>query len=597
MTAITATSFELGRWSLDDLFPGSDTPEFKTALEQLEQALAAFESRRDELGPDVSQDTLMSFVHDLEAIVKRIYRLYAFAALRFTEDTQDQKAAATQSRVMQLYAQVQNRTLYFTLWWKALDDETSDRLMAGAGQYAYFLQEMRNMKPFTLSEPEEKIINVKNVTGRHALDMLYETITSRYTYDLEVDGEMQTGLTRDALMQHTSSPDPDLRARAYQTLYARYGDEAPILGQIYQNIVTDWKNENVDLRSFASPISVRNLQNDIPDEIVETLLAVAEQNAGVFQRYFKLKAKWLGMEKLRRYDVYAPIAKSDRKFKFEEAVDLTLTSFNKFEPRLAEMVEEVFAADHVDSEMRQGKSGGAFCWGVVPELTPWVQLNYAGRARDVSTLAHEMGHAVHAMLASNLPMLVSQTSLPLAETASTFGEMLLIDHLLATEADEGIRRDVLFRQMDDAWAVIIRQIFFALFERTAHDMIKDGADVNEIAEAYMENLKTQFGDALEIGEEFKWEWVSIPHIYGTPFYVYAYAFGQLLVISLYRQYQTEGESFKPRYLEILSAGGSMPPVEILTRAGIDVSQAEFWQGGFDMLEEMLAQLEEIPVQN
>ena len=591
----TTTSYELGRWSLDDLFPGSDTPEFKSGIEQLEQALAAFESRRDELGPDISQDALMSFVLDVEAIMNRIYRLYAFAVLRFTEDTQNQQAAAIQSRVFQLYAQVQNKTLFFTLWWKALDDETAARLMAGAGEYAYFLQEMRNMKPYTLSEPEEKVINIKNVTGRSALDVLYDTITSRYTYDLEVDGEMQTGLTRDALMQHTSSPDPDLRARAYQTLYARYSDEAPILGQIYQNIVTDWKNENVDLRAFSTPISVRNLYNDIPDEIVDTLLEVAQRNAGVFQRYFKLKAKWLGMEKLRRYDVYAPVARSDRKFDFEEAVDLTLISFREFEPRLAEMVEQIFEAEHVDSEMRTGKSGGAFCWGVVPELTPWVQLNYAGRARDVSTLAHEMGHAVHAMLASHLPMLTSQTSLPLAETASTFGEMLLINYLLENEADEGVRRDVLFRQMDDAWAVILRQIFFALFERTAHDMIKDGADVDQLAEAYMENLKTQFGDGVEIGDEFKWEWVSIPHIYGTPFYVYAYAFGQLLVISLYRQYQNEGDSFKPRYLEILSAGGSMAPVEILTRAGIDVSKAEFWQGGFDMLEEMLGELEKLPI--
>jgi oligoendopeptidase F len=224
-----------------------------------------------------------------------------------------------------------------------------------------------------------------------------------------------------------------------------------------------------------------------------------------------------------------------------------------------------------------------------------VLLSYQGRPNDVATMAHELGRAVHGMLAADHSVFTFHSSLPLAETASMFGEMMLVDRLLAEEDDESLRRDLLFRQVDDAYATIMRQAFFALFERRAHEMIKDGASVDDLANAYMENLVQQFGDAVDISQEFQWEWVSIPHFYHTPFYVYAYTFGQLLVFSLYRQYKSEGESFKPRYLQILSAGGSEAPVRVLTNAGIDVYQAAFWQGGFDVVEEMIAQLEAIPV--
>jgi len=222
-----------------------------------------------------------------------------------------------------------------------------------------------------------------------------------------------------------------------------------------------------------------------------------------------------------------------------------------------------------------------------------VLLNYQGRADDVATMAHELGHAIHSMLASEHNIFTYHPSLPLAETASTFAEMVLVDRLLREESDEAVRRDILFRQVDDAYGTIMRQSFFALFEKQAHEMIKNNASVEELTSAYMENLKIQFGDAVEISDEFKWEWISIPHIYHTPFYVYAYAFGQLLVLSLYQQFKAEGEAFKPRYLQILSAGGSESPETILTRAGIDIHSAAFWQGGFDVIRRLIDQLEEL----
>jgi len=270
---------------------------------------------------------------------------------------------------------------------------------------------------------------------------------------------------------------------------------------------------------------------------------------------------------------------------------MVLDAYQAFDPKFAEMAERVFSQNHLDSEVRKGKRGGAFCWPSSPDLTPWVMLNYQGKADDVSTMAHELGHAVHSMLAADHSIFTFHSNLPLAETASTFGEMVLVDHMLKHETDESVRRDILFGQVDGAYATIMRQAYFALFERQAHEMIQKGASVDELAEAYLQNLKDQFGDAVDVSDEFKWEWVSIPHIYDVPFYVYAYTFGQLLVLSLYQQYKQEGESFIPRYTKILSTGGSKAPVQVLSEAGIDIFDARFWQGGFDVLAGLIGELE------
>ena len=585
-------TFEKDRWSLDDLFSSGDSPEMEAAVSELEKLVSAFENFREALVDDISLETLMQIIRDLEEITKISQRINGYAELWFTEDTQNQAAQSLVAKTQQMAADTSNQVMFFNLWWKSLDEKIAGKLMQESGDFRYWLEEMRHFKPYTLSEPEEKVINIKDLTGSNALVMLYDSFTNRYIFNIEVDGEKKE-MTRDELMSYVRMPDADLRARSYQELYRVYGQDGSILGQMYQTLVRDWRNELIKMRGYKTPISARNLHNDIPDEVIDTLLNICQENAPIFQRFFRLKANILGVDKLRRYDIYAPVTTTTKDYSFGNAAEMVLDSFHEFDPRFANAAMKVVQERHIDSEVRKGKRAGAFCATVTPDLTPWVLVNYQGHTEDVATLAHELGHAIHSLLASDHSIFTQHACLPLAETASTFGEMMLVDRLLEEESDESVRRDLLFKQVDDSYATIMRQAFFALFEKEAHEMINQDASVDELAAAYMKNLKIQFGDSLNLSDEFQWEWVSIPHIYHVPFYVYAYTFGQLLVLSLYKQFKEEGNSFKPRYIKILSSGGSEAPTKILSDAGIDIRQASFWQGGFDVIERLVAQLESI----
>ncbi len=589
----TYSAFKQTAWSLKDLYSG-DAAQLEASFTDLEAKVTAFEGYRALLADTMALPKFLEIIRALEVIYEAFNRLGGYASLQFSADTQNQAAQSLAARVDQFGAEMENKLLFFGLWWKALADEPAARLMEGAGDYRYWLEEMRHFKTHTLSEPEEKVINIKNVTGVSATTMLYEAITNRYVFKVTVDGE-EREMTRGELMVYARHHDAGLREAAYKELYRVYGQDGPILGQMYQTLVRDWRNEQINMRGFTSPISARNLVNDLPDEVVDTLLDVAQKNAPVFQRYFRLKAKWLGMQRLRRYDVYAPVVKSDKTYAYDDAARMVFDSFREFDPAFEQLAMRVFKENHVDSEIRKGKRGGAFCATITPKLTPWVLLNYQGRVDDVSTMAHELGHGIHSMMAEHHSIFTQHACLPLAETASTFGEMMLVDRLLAEEQDESVRRDILFGQVDGAYATIMRQSFFAMFERQAHEMIQQNASVDELAAAYAENLKLQFGDSVDVSDEFKWEWVSIPHIYNVPFYVYAYAFGQLLVLALYKQYKAEGESFKPRYKQLLAAGGSKAPMSVLDDAGVDVRKASFWQGGFDVVADLVSKLEALPV--
>ncbi len=600
--------YQMSGWDLTRLVPADPEANGSMALApssaaveellaQVEESVAAFESLREELSAQMEPAKLIGALQQYEEISTQVYRLLAYGSLWFSSDTQSPDALTYTNRMNQLYAEIENRLLFFSLWWKGLDDEQAEALLPDAavhGDFRHFLQDMRLSKPFMLEENSERIINLKNINGPNALVTIYSMLTNRLEFELEVDGEVKR-LTREEVMANAYSSDPDMRAAAYQCLYKVYKEEAPILAQIYINLVRDYYNENVTLRSYDAPIAVRNLSNDIPYDAVRALLDVARRNAPLFQRYFSLKAKWLGVEKLRRYDIYAPLMESSRDVAYDDAVELVLDTFTRFDLDFASKAQRVFDDNHVDSEVRKGKRAGAFCATVMPSITPYVLLNYTNKVRDVATIAHELGHAVHSMMAEDHSILTQHSSLPLAETASVFAEMVMNEQLLAEEKDPLVRREILASSVDDIYATVMRQAFFVIFEEDAHRAIQENASPLELDRLYQENLQEQFGDSVEVSDEFQYEWVSIPHIYHTPFYCYAYSFGQLLVLSLYRRYQQEGDAFKPGYLKMLARGGSARPQEILEEAGIDMTDPDFWQAGFDVIRDMIDELEAMTV--
>jgi oligoendopeptidase F len=596
------STLKVGRWDLTDLVRNPSDDEFSRFLDSIESQIKEFEVSRQSLRPDISPSEFERLIHMLESISEKISVASGYAHLDYYSDTSSNEASALVTKMEKMASDAGNRSLFFDLWFKkGLDEQNANRLIDSMQQvYREYLRHKRLVARYSLSEPEEKIINTLEVTGTRALVKIYDKMTSSFEFTMKLRRGKKTIVkkfeNREKLVTHVRSPDFRTREAAYKALFEVYKKNSGVLGEIYQNVVMQWRDEAISMRGYKSPISVRNIGNNLDDKTVEALLAACRKNSSVFQDYFREKAKMLGMKKLRRYDLYAPLstkASDSKNFTFGKAVANVLDTFGNFDPQFRRLAERVFAERHVDSQIRKAKRGGAFCYTVAPRITPYVLLNFDGKTRDVSTLAHEFGHAIHSMLASEMPIMVSHAPLPLAETASVFAEMLFNERM-AEKMPKRERRLLLAEQIDDMYATIMRQAYFTLFEVDAHKAIgEQNATIDAVAKIYTDNLKEQFGNSIAMAPEFEWEWIYIPHFYHTPFYTYAYSFGNLLVLSLYQQYKREGRSFVPKYLKILSAGGSRKPEELLMEAGIDIFRQEFWQQGFDYVQQMIEQLKSL----
>lgn len=590
----------LGRWRLNDLIDNKKNTS-QIYLEKISNEVKKFEKSKKFLNDSITIQKFSNIMNLVENISEKLNRVMGHAHLQYCTDTNSNKYSALVTEMELLGTDISNKLLIFDIWFKnILNENVAKKLIQNIDPvYREFLQHKRLMGKYTLSEKEEKLINIFDVTGPGALVKIYDRMTNDFEFVtvIKKNDRIQKKKydNKEKLMSLVRSEKSEEREAAYKALFTVYKKYSGILGEIYTNLIIQWHDENIKVRGFDSPISVRNMSNDIGDEIINTLLHTCKQNTLIFQKYFKLKAKMLGMKKLTRYHLYAPLVINTKvkKYTYEQAVNLVLNVLESFDPRFREYAALLFTNNHVDSEIRKGKMGGAFCSTITPKITPYVLLNFDGRSRDVSTMAHEFGHAIHSICSKNLPITVSHAPLPLAETASVFAEMLLNEKLVA-KAEYSEKSILLAEQIDDMYATIMRQSFFTIFEIEAHNSVtKNNSTIDELSNIYHQNLTKQFGSSMDISEEFQWEWLYIPHFYHTPFYCYAYSFGNLLVLSLFNLYKKEGKSFIPKYLKILSAGGSKKPENLLNEIGINISNRSFWQQGFDLVAEKITQLEKL----
>ncbi len=600
MAATTRTKHKTGSWDLSELASGPRDSNLVSQITLLQKKTSRFENERKNLLPDISSKKFAKMLRMIEDIVDQSSRIEGFASLLHAADTQSDEATSLLMRVAKLDSDISNRMLFFSLWWKRhLDEKNAKRLASQSGDLEQYLLHKRKLAQYSLSEPEEKIINILDVTGADALENLYDKITNAYKYKLKINKKVRT-MSREEIVNYVRNSNSKLRKDAYVAILSRYNAEKGVIGQIYQNIVQNWTDETIKIRGYSTPISARNIGNNLDDKTVNSLLETCKKNAHIFQKFFQLKAKLLHVNKLRRYDIYAPsISKKsgknskEKRYTYDTAVNLVLCALSEFSPNLGEFAKDVVLKNHIDSAIRPGKRDGAFCSTISPSIAPYILLSYTGKTKDVFTLAHEMGHAVHSQAASSKSILAQHAPLPLAETASTFSELLLYDAMDGQMSDAE-RLQTLVEKTDDLYATIMRQAFFTTFEIAAHDVVtnKNGT-IGDLSKLYMNNLKEQFGSSIDISADFEIEWSCIPHFYHSPFYCYSYSFGNLLSLSLFQRYKKEGRDFVPSYVDILSAGGSQKPEELLSQYGFDISSRAFWQDGFEYVSGQIKELESL----
>lgn len=579
----------LPRWDLTDLYQSASDPKIEQDLDELDRQASAFESRyqgrlvRGELSIGELGEALTSY----EAMSRLAARVGSYASLLYSTNTTDPARGALLQRVRERSSRTATKMIFFGLeLGKAPEEVFSAYLTAPElSAFHHFLQVQRDSAKHHLSQAEETVLEeTANSRGR-AFRRLSTEIVARMKFLLEVDGEVKE-LSQAELLAYNYHPDRSLREKASLSLAEtlKKKENSANLTFIMNTLLAE--KEVMDrLRGYPTPESSRHLDNELPDQAVDTMVDVVVKNFPIVTEYYKLKGRLLGIDKLKHYDRYAPLKKSEEKIAYSKACEIVLDAYKAFSPQLHELALPFFEQGWIDAPVDEGKRGGAFCAGVSPDHHPYILLNYTDKPRDVMTLAHELGHGVHDRLASKQHALDYHPVLPLAETASTFGEMLTFEKLFSQLDNDGERLALMCEKLEDTFATVFRQISMYRFERAIHQARREEGELTteRYNELWQQCMGEMFGDALELEEPHAWTWLYIPHIVQTPFYVYAYAFGELLVLALYARYKTEGESFIGRYLELLSAGGSRAPQAILGELGIDITDAAFWQAGCDLI--------------
>jgi oligoendopeptidase F len=597
-------------WDLEPLVDGEGEQGVERRLsEALTRAQAFASAHAGKLG-ELDADGLRAAMEELAAIHELVARAGYYAALRFSTDTAEPANGALLQKVQEQETAIQTTLLFFELEWAEMPDERAEALLGGEGLEfcAHHLRNVRRYREHLLSEPEEKILTEKSLTGASAWTRLFEELTSAIEVELPAvsngtggdggtDGDGGTGaghnkVALDVALSRLALADREVRRTSAEAVTAALAPGLRTRAYLFNTLLAD-KATDDRLRRYPHWLAARNLANEASDESVQALVEAVRGRYEIPRRWYRLKARLLGVERLADYDRMASVTEDEVSFPFAQAREIVLDCYSSFSPELGNLVKRFFDERRIDAPVRPAKRGGAFCAAAVPSVFPYVLLNYTSRRRDVLTLAHELGHGVHFALAARQGVFHQSTPLTLAETASVFGETIVFARLLEEDSSPASRLALLAENLEDTIATVFRQIAMNRFEHLVHTNRREHGELSaeRFGELWAESQEELFGDSVELTDGYRTWWSYIPHFIGSPGYVYAYAYGQLLALSVYERYEQTGPELVPRYLEMLAAGGSKPPEELGNIVGVDLADPDFWTAGLDLVERQLQEAE------
>ncbi len=586
------TTQALPKWDLEDLYAGVEAPEIELDLKDAEARARAFQAAYQGRLVGLDGAGLAAAIVEYEGLLEIVYRIMSFAQLLHATHTTDAEVGRFYQTLQERVNTITTETLFFTLELNAVDDDVLAAQLDDpvATRYAPWIQDSRAMRPHQLDEAQEKLLHEKDVAGRSAWVRLFDETLAHLKFDL--DGQ-EKPLT-DTLNQLSDS-DADKRQAAGRALANGLQSSERLFATITNTLAKDKEVED-RWRRFENPAHPRHLANRVETEVVEALVdAVRDSYANLAHRYYGLKARWMAVDKLDWWDRNAPLPEdSDRRFTWEEARSTVLDAYYAFEPSMADTARRFFDNGWIDAAPREGKNSGAFAHPTVPSAHPYVLLNFHGKSRDVMTLAHELGHGVHQVLSAPQGLLLSQTPLTLAETASVFGEMLAFRSMLDAETNPLRRRILLAGKVEDMLNTVVRQIAFHEYETRVHGERRNGELAPErLGEIWMETQRASLGPVFNFDNDYRIMWAYIPHFIHVPFYVYAYAFGDCLVNALYAVFNDGHPDFQAKYLDMLAQGGAKRHGELLAPFGLDASNPDFWKKGLDVISGFIDELETV----
>ncbi|MCU1456187.1 MAG: oligoendopeptidase [Actinomycetia bacterium] len=576
-------------WDLDPLIDGGEPDKVDALLDQADAIGESLAKRRGTVA-ELDAQGLAAFMHELADLEDVVGRVGSYAGLRFAVNTADPAIGALMQRVEERATAIQSRLVFFELEWATVPDERADALLADdrLAFCRHHLESARRYREHLLTEPEEILLTEKGVTGRNAWGRLFSELTSAITV------ELHDGITSlEQALSRLASPDREVRRSTAIAVTTALEPGIRTRAFIYNTLLAD-KATDDRLRKYPTWISDRNLSNEASDASVQALIDAVEARSDIPQRWYSLKAKLLGIDRLADFDRMASITGTEEQFAWSEAHELVLGAYRSFSPDMADVAERFFDEQWIDAPVRPGKRPGAFCAYTVPSVHPYLLLNWTSRRRDVLTLAHEMGHGLHAYLAREQGVFHQTTPLTLAETASVFGETVTFGRLLDQTTDPEARLSLLAESLEGQIATVFRQIAMNRFENAAHTARRTEGElsVEKFGDLWAETQHRMLGDSVEVTDGYRSWWSYVPHFIGTPGYVYAYAYGQLLALSVYRKYEEQGPDFVPKYLQLLAAGGSLPPEKLGEIVGVDLTDPGFWDGGLAIVEQQLVAAEQ-----